>query len=202
MSLLTLCDPGSCARVGVSKPVGASVGPCCAMPATTIASAPSAKTANEIHLRNIDYLRNRFNLVRTESEATLRQHLHLVHNRGTRAFIPAGLLKVCESHYLLPKETPSAQLRARVCNSSVSWNSVVNVLRWAEFFLGETGLRRCKPKSVYMRLTLFERVGEVTKTGSNQVKSCRLSARKPHYVLLRCIRKAHFRPPRPLPYGT
>src|ERR1700752_1241984 len=60
MPLLTLCDPGSCARVGVSKPVGASVGPCCATPATTIASAPSAKTANEILLRNMGHLRNRF----------------------------------------------------------------------------------------------------------------------------------------------
>jgi len=37
-----------------------------------------------------------------------------VHNRGTRAFIPAGLLKVCESHYLLPKQTASAQRRATV----------------------------------------------------------------------------------------
>src|SRR6202007_426012 len=88
MPLLTLCDPGSCASVGVSKPVGASVGPCCATPATTIASAPRAKTGNEIHLRNIGYLRNRLNLVRSESEHTVRQRLHSVQDRATRAFIP------------------------------------------------------------------------------------------------------------------
>src|ERR1700720_4392757 len=34
----------------------------------------------------------------TNLKHTLRQHLHSVQNRATRAFIPAGLLKVCESH--------------------------------------------------------------------------------------------------------
>jgi hypothetical protein len=42
---------------------------------------------------------------------------------------------------------------------------VVNVLRGPELFLSETGLRTCEPESVYMRLTLCQRVGEVTKTG-------------------------------------
>jgi hypothetical protein len=39
-------------------------------------------------------------------------------------------------------------------------------LRWPEFFLGETGLRMREPEYVYRRLTLCERVGEATKTGS------------------------------------
>jgi hypothetical protein len=47
----------------------------------------------------------------------------------------------------------------------VSWNSVVNLLRWPEFFLGKTGLRMREPEYVYMGLKLFERVGEVTKNG-------------------------------------
>jgi hypothetical protein len=45
MPLLTLCEPGFWASVGVSKPVGASVGACFATPARTIASAPNSKTA-------------------------------------------------------------------------------------------------------------------------------------------------------------
>src|SRR5580700_9437170 len=130
MPLLTLCDPGSCARVGVSKPVGASVGPCCATPATTIASVPSAKTANEIHLRNIGYGTD---LVWSEANLkhTLRQHLHSVQNRATRAFIPAGLLKVCESHYL-PQRRFSEQQVAQVNTCLVScWSqeSVMDVTR-------------------------------------------------------------------------
>jgi hypothetical protein len=32
-------------------------------------------------------------------------------------------------------------------------------------YLGETRLRTCEPESVYMRLTLGERDGDVTKTG-------------------------------------
>src|SRR5437667_127207 len=48
-----IAQPALCASVAVSKPVGASVGPCCAILARTTASVPNSKTARETHLWGI-----------------------------------------------------------------------------------------------------------------------------------------------------
>src|SRR6476660_3287326 len=51
MPLLTLCDPGFCPSVGVSKPAGASVADCWAVPATPIASTARNRTITGMLLR-------------------------------------------------------------------------------------------------------------------------------------------------------
>ena len=48
--LLLLYDPGLWASVGVSKPAGASVAGCCAIPANPTAITPSSNTRTETHL--------------------------------------------------------------------------------------------------------------------------------------------------------
>jgi hypothetical protein len=49
--LLALCDPGFETTAGVSKPVGASVAPCCAKAANTINTALTGRMRRELLFR-------------------------------------------------------------------------------------------------------------------------------------------------------
>ena len=52
---LLLYDPGLWASVGVSKPAGASVAGCCAVPTDPAAITPRSNTRTEAHLRIIAF---------------------------------------------------------------------------------------------------------------------------------------------------
>src|SRR5579864_7507596 len=81
MPLLMLRDPGFWASVGVSKPAGASVADCCAIPASPSASEPSSMRKTAMLLRIV--MSPSWKMDPPETDPGRRQEVHPLANAKT-----------------------------------------------------------------------------------------------------------------------